>query len=157
MARRVGATPDHIRFFAQTMLAEGVGEGRVGMHMIGTVTMNRIYANCHDFEGIRNILQAIKGRRLADWSSPYEAVQNGLVYKMRPKQSDLNLAQQLANGRISPRARIALWYQNPTPPVRRTACPPRMPRAPLTRYLTEYKNHCFYTGAREYECPGFTY
>jgi N-acetylmuramoyl-L-alanine amidase len=155
---RTPSTRD-LRLLAMLMQAEARGEERTGMHMVGTVVRNRLIANCApDFKGLRSypqvVLQPIKGR---PGLYHFEPVQNGELYKMRPSSKDLRLARDVARGRINPRVREALWFLNPSPGRRyRIPCPPQMPGSPMTRYLTSYRNHCFYVGVSGY-CKEFYY
>ncbi|WP_232463387.1 cell wall hydrolase [Tumebacillus avium] len=153
--RRVKANSAHIRLLAQLMQAEARGEGRRGQELVGSVLVNRVVADCRpDFHNLRTIPQAIYGK-FGPQRSPFEPVQNGEIYKMRPSSADLNRARQLANGRVDALARRSLWFFNPSPGRRyRIACTPQMPRSPKTQFQFAFKNHCFYTGTPGY-CPEF--
>lgn len=154
MQRRIRARSQDVRLLAMLMMAEARGEGRLGQNLVGTVTANRIVANCKpDFIGIRTIPQAVYGK-LGPSRSPFQPVQNGEIYKMSPRTSDINSAQNIVRGRIDRRAARALWFQNPNPGGNRGPCPYQMPRSPKTRFDFAFKNHCFYTGVSGY-CPEY--
>lgn len=156
MARRVNYNENDLRLLAQLMLAEARGEGSLGEAMVGSVVLNRIYANCApDFKGLRDIrsavLQYIPGTSLPH----FEPVLNGTLWSQSPRPTDIQAARNLANGGIEPRARDSLWFHNPTPGARyRGPCPATMPVAPSTQFEFAFKNHCFYRGAPGY-CATF--
>ncbi|MFD2168853.1 cell wall hydrolase [Tumebacillus lipolyticus] len=153
--RKVKATNQHIRLLAQLMQAEARGEGRRGQELVGSVLINRVVADCKpDFHNIRNIPHAVYGK-FGPSRSPFEPVQNGEIYKMRPSSQDIRRARDLANGRVDSMARRSLWFFNPSPGQRyRAPCTPKMPRSPKTQFEYAYKNHCFYTGVPGY-CQQF--
>ena len=47
---------------ARLMRAEAEGEGNLGMLMVGNVGVNRVRANCLDFEDIRTLEQMVYQR-----------------------------------------------------------------------------------------------
>ena len=48
-----------VDLLARLMRAEAVGEGNLGMLMVGNVIVNRALANCLDFKKINSISQVI--------------------------------------------------------------------------------------------------
>ena len=52
-------TDKELDSLARLMRAEAVGEGELGMLMVGNVIVNRAIANCLDFKKIRTITDVI--------------------------------------------------------------------------------------------------
>ena len=48
-----------VELLARLMRAEAIGEGNLGMLMVGNVGVNRVIANCLDFKNIRSITDMI--------------------------------------------------------------------------------------------------
>jgi len=48
-----------VDLLARLMRAEAVGEGNLGMLMVGNVIVNRALANCLDFKNITSISQVV--------------------------------------------------------------------------------------------------
>lgn len=48
-------TDKELDLLARLMRAEALGEGSLGMLMVGNVGINRVIANCLDFKNIRSI------------------------------------------------------------------------------------------------------
>ncbi|KFZ40269.1 cell wall hydrolase, partial [Thermoactinomyces sp. Gus2-1] len=51
----IQAPESHVKLLARLMRAEAEGDGQMGMLLVGNVGVNRVIANCLDFEGIRNL------------------------------------------------------------------------------------------------------
>ena len=117
---------------ARLMRSEAVGEGDLGMLMVGNVGVNRILGDCLDFRNIRNITDMIyqspggfKGRE-----SP--------LFNSSSTTLEKRLAERILRGEYYYPATNALWFY-----------------APLTGYdcralwfnqrnSGRYKHHCFY-------------
>ena len=52
-------TEKELDLLARLMRAEALGEGNLGMLMVGNVGINRVIANCLDFKNIRNITDMV--------------------------------------------------------------------------------------------------
>jgi N-acetylmuramoyl-L-alanine amidase len=131
---RVKYTDSDISLMARMMRAEAEGEGKIGMLMVGNVIVNRLKANCGDFEGLRSIRQVIYQVQGGNYS--FEAVQKGNVFYNRARTVDKKLAKQtLSYWRRHP-SKYALWYFNPY-----AACPPQWYGQP---FAGQYKQHCYY-------------
>lgn len=70
------------------MRAEAEGEGQQGMLYVGNVIVNRLKANCSDFEGLRTIPQVIYQVQGNNYS--FEAVQKGNVFYQRARTAEKN-------------------------------------------------------------------
>lgn len=55
----ISYTEKEIDLLARLMRAEAVGEGNLGMLMVGNVIVNRALANCLDFKKINSISQVV--------------------------------------------------------------------------------------------------
>jgi len=156
MGRRIKHTSRDVEELARLMMAEAIGEGVQGMNMVGSVVANRVEADCApDFRGLRNIRHAIYQTIPGTKVPHFEPVLNGTLYTQRPKEADLQRARNLLHGHREPRARMNLWFFNPSPGKKfRAPCTPTMPRSPMTKFDFAHKSHCFYVAVPGY-CPEF--
>lgn len=133
MARVAYANSD-VALMARMMRAEAEGEGRLGMLMVGNVIVNRLKANCLDFEGLRTIRQVIFQVQGGNYS--FEAVQKGNVFYQGARSVEKRLAKQALNYWREFPSKYSLWYFNPYAP-----CPPTWYEQP---FAGQYKQHCYY-------------
>ncbi|MET3683598.1 N-acetylmuramoyl-L-alanine amidase [Alkalibacillus flavidus] len=131
---RVAYTESDIDLIARMIRAEAVGEGRLGMLMVGNVIVNRARANCLDFEGLSSIRDVIFQIQGGNYS--FEAVQEGNLFYQRARETEKRLARQVVKYWRQQPAKYALWYFNPY-----DECPPTWFSQPLTG---RYKEHCYY-------------
>ncbi|MEW8987621.1 MAG: cell wall hydrolase [Bacillus sp. (in: firmicutes)] len=156
MGRRIKHNARDVEELARLMLAEAIGEGVQGMNKVGTVVANRVEANCApDFKNLRNIRHAIYQTIPGTGVPHFEPVLNGSLYTQRPSDEDLQRARNLLHGHREPRAKMNLWFYNPSPGKKfRAACGATMPRSPMTKFDFAFKNHCFYVAVPGY-CTEF--
>ena len=65
----ISYTDKDVDLLARLMRAEAVGEGNLGMLMVGNVIVNRALANCLDFKNINSISQvAYQNPRRIFWN-----------------------------------------------------------------------------------------
>ncbi|NLA33870.1 MAG: cell wall hydrolase [Tenericutes bacterium] len=125
-------TPKELDLLARLMRAEAIGEGALGMLMVGNVVVNRILANCLTFKDINTVTEAI-------FQSP-----GGFVGTTSPlflnsaTTYEKSLAEKVLNGQYFYPATHALWFYAPT---EGTACVNFWYEQEL---VGRYKNHCFY-------------
>ena len=121
-----------IGLLARLMRAEAVGEGNLGMLMVGNVGLNRIIANCYTFKNIKTITDMV-------YQNPggFSAVNSSLFYS-NPTTSELNLAKRVLRGEYYYPATNSLWFYAPK---NNANCSPNWFNQPLSG---KYKNHCFY-------------
>ncbi|SFL80164.1 N-acetylmuramoyl-L-alanine amidase [Gracilibacillus orientalis] len=131
---RVKYTNSDIDLMARMMRAEAEGEGRLGMLMVGNVIVNRVKADCLDFQGLRTIPNVIYQVQGGNYS--FEAVQKGNVFYQRARNAEKRLAEQTIKYWRQHPSKYALWYFNPY-----GECPPTWYGQPLTG---QYKQHCYY-------------
>lgn len=117
---------------ARLMRAEAVGEGNLGMLMVGNVVLNRCIADCLTFADIRTITQAI-------YQDPggFSGVNNPLFFSS-PTETERNLADRILRGEYFYPATNALWFYAPSSGAN---CLPVWWDQQLAG---RYKNHCFY-------------
>ena len=74
---------------ARLMRAEAVGEGNLGMLMVGNVVVNRVLANCLDFRNISTLSEAI-------YQNPggFSGVNSPLFFS-NPNTQEQNLANRV--------------------------------------------------------------
>ena len=117
---------------ARLMRAEAVGDGNLGMLMVGNVGINRVLADCLTFKNIRSIEQMI-------YQNPggFSGKDSPLFFS-NPTTSERNLADRVINGEYYYPATNALWFYAPKSGV---ACSSTWWDQQLSG---KYKNHCFY-------------
>lgn len=117
---------------ARLMRAEALGEGNLGMLMVGNVGINRVIADCLDFKNIRSISDMVN-------QSPggFSGV-NSQLYYSTATTAEKNLAKRVIRGEYFHPATNALWFYAPGSG---NAC-----RATWFNQANtgKYKNHCFY-------------
>lgn len=134
----IRANPAGVKLLARLMRAEAEGDGKLGMLLVGNVGVNRVLANCLDFEGIRTLQQMV-------FQSPggFEAVQKPYFYQ-RARNQDIRLAQRAVRGERYDPGRYALWFFRPDGP-----CPATWFNQ---THSGRFKSHCFYIPSPS-DCP----
>lgn len=117
---------------ARLMRAEAVGEGDLGMLMVGNVIVNRALGSCLDFKNTRTITEVA-------YQSPggFSGVNSPLFYS-NPTTMEQNLADRVLRGEYYHPATNALWFYAP---ARGQECKESWWGQQRTG---RYKNHCFY-------------
>lgn len=130
------------KMLARLMRAEAESEGKLGMLMVGNTGINRIVANCLDFNGIRSIPDMV-------YQSPggFEAVQKPYFYQ-RARESELRLTDQVIKGWKYHPASYSLWFFKPE-----GSCPTTWYNQPNTG---RFKSHCFFRPYYD-ACPRIYY
>lgn len=131
---RVAYTDNDVDLVARMMRAEAEGEGQLGMLMVGNVIVNRLVADCADFNDLRSISDVIFQIQGGNYS--FEAVQKGNVFYNRARGIEKRLAKRVLESWRQHPSHYALWYFNPYAP-----CPPTWYDQPFTG---QFKEHCFY-------------
>ncbi len=128
----ISYTSTELDLLARLMRAEAVGEGELGMLMVGNVVVNRVICGCLDFKNVNTITQAI-------YQTPnsFSGV-NSALFKTPATASEKVLAQRCINGETFYPATNALWFYAPKV---NEACKPLWYNQPNAG---RYKNHCFY-------------
>ncbi len=117
---------------ARLMRAEAVGEGDLGMLMVGNVGVNRVLADCLTFKDIRSITNMI-------YQNPggFSGKDSPLFFS-NPTTAERNLADRVLKGEYYYPATNALWFYAPKSG---DSCSLTWWEQDLSG---KYKNHCFY-------------
>lgn len=125
-------TNKELDLLARLMRAEALGEGNLGMLMVGNVGINRVIANCLDFTKVRSIYDMV-------YQSPggFSGTDSAL-FQSSSTTAEKNLAKRVIKGEYYHPATNALWFYAPSGDV---SC--------KTTWFNQansgrYKNHCFY-------------
>ena len=120
---------------ARLMRAEAVGEGDLGMLMVGNVGINRIISNCYTFTDIRTISEMI-------YQTPGGFVgKDSPLFFSNPTTAQQRLADRVIKGQYFYPATNALWFYAPST---KEVCKNTWWDQALTG---RYKSHCFYMPA----------
>lgn len=117
---------------ARIMRAEAIGEGDLGMLMVGNVVINRALANCLTFTNVDTISKVI-------YQNPggFSGIDSPLFFS-NPTTVERNLADRVIKGEYYHPATHALWFYAPSSGE---SCQTTW----WNQYNTgRYKNHCFY-------------
>ena len=117
---------------ARLMRAEAVGEGDLGMLMVGNVGVNRAIADCLTFIDIRTIQDMV-------YQNPggFSGSTSPLFFSS-PTTTERNLADRVLKGEYYFPATNSLWFYAPGTG---NACASTWWKQDLSG---KYKNHCFY-------------
>lgn len=129
-------TDKEAELLARLMRAEAVGEGNLGMLMVGNVGINRVIADCLTFKDINTISEMI-------FQSPggFSGTSSSLFYG-NPTALEKSLALRVIRGEYYYPATNALWFYAP---AKGTTCTNKWWDQALAG---SYKNHCFYQPAQ---------
>ena len=117
---------------ARIMRAEALGEGDLGMLMVGNVIVNRVLANCLTFKSVRTLTDAIYQK------NQFVGVSSSL-FNGNPTTKEKELASRVLRGEYYYPATHALWFYSPTSG---SSCKSTWFNQ---RNSGRYKNHCFYS------------
>ena len=117
---------------ARLMRAEALGEGNLGMLMVGNVGINRVIADCLTFKNINTITDMV-------YQSPggFSGTSSSLFYG-NPTDMEKGLAERIVRGEYYHPATNALWFYAPSGGAN---CSDKWWDQGLAG---RYKNHCFY-------------
>ena len=125
-------TESELNNLARLMRAEAVGDGELGMLMVGNVVVNRALASCYTFIKTPTINDVI-------YQTPggFSGIRSNLYYST-PTIKEKELAQRVLKGEYYYPATYALWFYAPK-------------QGETCSYLWyeqrnagRYKSHCFY-------------
>ena len=125
-------TEKELDLLARLMRAEAVGEGNLGMLMVGNVIVNRAISNCLTFKNTRTIYDVV-------YQSPggFSGVNSQLFFSTSTN-NEKKLAKRVLDGEYYYPATNALWFYAP---VGTNSC---VSLWYDQRLSGRYKNHCFY-------------
>lgn len=125
-------TAKEVDLLARLMRAEAVGEGSLGMLMVGNVVVNRVIANCLTFTDIKTITQAV-------FQSPGGFIGiNSPLFLEGATTQEKALAKRVLDGEYYYPATHALWFYAPE---KGSSCVALWYEQELAG---RFKNHCFY-------------
>jgi len=116
---------------ARIMRAEAIGEGNLGMLMVGNVVVNRVLANCHTFKDVTSLSESIYQK------NQFSGTQSPLFFG-NPTTTEINLAERILKGEYYHPATNALWFYAPSSGQ---TCQTKWYEQGLAG---RYKSHCFY-------------
>lgn len=116
---------------ARIMRAEAVGEGSLGMLMVGNVVVNRGIADCLTFKNVNTIYDVIYQK------NQFSGTQSSLFYS-NPTTKERELADRVIRGEYFHPATNALWFYAPSG---NDSCKSVWYDQTLSG---RYKSHCFY-------------
>ena len=125
-------TEKEMELLARLMRAEALGEGNLGMLMVGNVGVNRVIANCLTFKDITTVYKMI-------YQSPggFSGINSSLFYG-NPTEKEKLLAKRVLRGEYYFPATNSLWFYAPG---NGKSCSSTWWEQSLAG---QYKNHCFY-------------
>ena len=117
---------------ARLMRAEAVGEGDLGMLMVGNVGVNRVLADCLTFKDITTLSKMI-------YQSPggFSGTSSSLFYG-NPTEKEKQLAERVIRGEYYYPATNALWFYAPS---KGAGCKSTWWDQEIAG---RFKSHCFY-------------
>ena len=116
---------------ARLMRAEAVGEGNLGMLMVGNVVINRGISDCLTFKNVNNISDVIYQK------NQFSGVNSPLFFS-NPTTKEKELAGRVIRGEYFHPATNALWFYAPSG---NDSCKSSWYNQSLAG---RYKSHCFY-------------
>ncbi len=128
----INYTSKELDLLARLMRAEALGEGNLGMLMVGNVVVNRAIADCYTFKNVRTITDAV-------YQSPGGFVgTRSPLFQSSPTTKEKGLAERCLRGEYYHPATHALWFYAPGTG---NSCKTNFYEQPFSG---KYKNHCFY-------------
>jgi N-acetylmuramoyl-L-alanine amidase len=127
----INYTDKELDLCARLMRAEALGEGDLGMLMVGNVIVNRTIADCLTFKSLRSITDVIYQK------NQFSGTQSSLFYSSATTK-EKDLAKRVLRGEYYHPATNALWFYAPG-----TGKDCKNTWYDQT-YSGRYKNHCFY-------------
>ena len=119
---------------ARLMRSEALGEGNLGMLMVGNVGINRVLADCLTFKNITTLYKMI-------YQNPggFSGINSPLFFS-NPTTQERNLADRVIKGEYYYPATNSLWFYAPG----NSSCKTTWFNQ---NFAGKYKSHCFYEPA----------
>ena len=126
-------TDKELDLCARLMRAEALGDGDLGMLMVGNVIVNRAISRCLDFKNIRSIKDVV-------YQSPggFVGTNSKLFNSGKSTNKEKELAKRVLKGEAYYPATNALWFYGPK---KNENCKSTWFKQQNTG---RYKSHCFY-------------
>lgn len=127
----INYTDRELDLLARIMRSEALGEGNLGMLMVGNVVANRVLADCLTFKNINSIEDAIyQPNQFIGTSSS--------LFNAKATTLEKNLAKRIVRGEYYHPATNALWFYSP---ANGSSCQSTWYNQD---FAGSYKSHCFY-------------
>ena len=124
-------TDKELDLCARLMRAEALGEGDLGMLMVGNVIVNRVIADCLTFKNVRSVYDVIyQKNQFVGTTSP--------LFQSSATTKEKELAKRVLKGEYYHPATNALWFYAPAAGV---SCTNTWWEQD---FAGRYKSHCFY-------------
>ena len=122
---------------ARLIRAEALGEGNLGMLMVGNVCINRALCRCFNFKDISSISDVI-------YQNPggFSGINSPLFFS-NPNSKERELADKVLDGAYYHPATNSLWFYAPK---KGETCKKEWYEQ---KNAGKYKNHCFYEPYKE--------
>lgn len=127
----INYTEKELELCARLMRAEALGEGDLGMLMVGNVIVNRAIADCLTFKNVRSITDAIYQK------NQFSGTTSSLFFS-NPTTKEKDLAKRVLRGEYYHPATNSLWFYAPGT---NASCKTTWYDQ---KFSGRYKNHCFY-------------
>ena len=128
----ISYTSKDLDLLARLMRAEAVGEGALGMLMVGNVVVNRALTNCLDFRNVDTISE-VAYQSPGGFSGVYSS-----LFQSAATTKEKELASRVLKGEYYYPATNALWFYAPGTGQNCVSI------WYSQRLAGRYKNHCFY-------------
>ena len=128
----ISYTSKDLDLLARLMRAEAVGEGALGMLMVGNVVVNRALTDCLDFKNVNTVSQ-VAYQSPGGFSGVYSS-----LFQSAATTKEKQLAERVLKGEYYYPATNALWFYAPRSGENCVSIWYNQ------RLAGRYKNHCFY-------------
>ena len=128
----INYTTKELDLVARLMRAEALGEGNLGMLMVGNFIVNSAIASCDIFKNIRSLYDVVY-----QYPGGFSGINSSLFYSSSTTH-EKNLAKRVIVGEYYHPATHSLWFYAPKTGDN---CKSDFYRQPISG---RYKNHCFY-------------
>lgn len=127
----INYTQNELELLARLMRAEAIGEGNLGMLMVGNVVTNRVLADCLTFKNVNSINDVIyQPNQFTGASSS--------LFNAQATTLEKQLAERILRGEYYYPATNALWFYSPSG---NNSCKQTWYNQD---FAGRYKSHCFY-------------
>ena len=128
----INCTSKEKDLLARLMRAEAIGEGNLGMLMVGNVCVNRVICNCYNFKNISSVTKMVYQK-----PEGFSGVNSPLFFSS-PSSHERGLVERVIKGNYFNPATNSLWFYS----VKNgNKC---LNSWYNQKFAGKYKNHCFY-------------
>lgn len=127
----INYTRNDLEILARIMRAEALGEGDLGMLMVGNVVINRVLADCLTFKDVNSVSDAVYQKNQFTGAS-------SSLFNAQATTLEKQLAERIFRGEYYHPATNALWFYSP---AGNNSCKQTWYNQD---FAGRYKSHCFY-------------